>query len=361
MKIIHVINSGEIGGTQTCVLALSIGMKRLGHDVELVCRGKGGAIVEKFEQNGIPVTSLGARSGHDLKATVRLRRSLRKSAPDLVHFHGLPILAPIALIGLRATRIWTPHVRVEARCNRLLSAFYRIWPFLNGWITVSDSVQKTFCEGGLWRGLSHKTVYNGIDLSRFCPDKDLSDPSDTTPLRLVSVSRMEQDKSPQDTIEAVRLLRERNDRPVELTLIGDGSLLPECRELVRKYDLGKTVSIVGMQPDPERYMRSAHLILVLSQYETFGLSPLEGLACGCPVIAYPVEGGMQEWLPGGPAAIYTDGRTPEKLAEAILPILNSPVLWRPMRETALEIAQDFSIENFANNTVEYYLKRIAAR
>ncbi len=81
-----------------------------------------------------------------------------------------------------------------------------------------------------------------------------------------------------------------------------------------------------------RIYRRAMLTLCLPQRaEGFGMTALESLACGCPVVAVPT-GGMQEWLKDLPGCKQPCDSRPESVAEAVEDVLAN---WPRYREQAL--------------------------
>ncbi|MDX1700243.1 MAG: glycosyltransferase [Melioribacteraceae bacterium] len=81
--------------------------------------------------------------------------------------------------------------------------------------------------------------------------------------------------------------------PTKLILIGDGPDRSECERLTRELKLEKDVIFLGKQDGLENLLSVADIFLMPSQSESFGLSALEAMACGVPVISSSV-GGLPE-------------------------------------------------------------------
>ncbi|PZR97489.1 MAG: glycosyltransferase family 1 protein, partial [Chloroflexi bacterium] len=112
---------------------------------------------------------------------------------------------------------------------------------------------------------------------------------------VVYVGRMLPRKDVRNVIRAVALMVEREDVPVELLLVGgesaepDPVLTPEIgvlRSLARDLGIPDRVRFTGKrQPDVLCYYYSAADVVVTTPwYEPFGLTPLEAMACGRPVV-----------------------------------------------------------------------------
>lgn len=90
-----------------------------------------------------------------------------------------------------------------------------------------------------------------------------------------------------------------------LAIIGEGEEREKCESFVRQHDLSRVVSILGhKEPSQIAEQMRSHRILVTPSLleEAFGLVVIEGLACGCCVVASN-RGGIPEAL-GGLGALY---------------------------------------------------------
>ncbi len=81
--------------------------------------------------------------------------------------------------------------------------------------------------------------------------------------------------------------------PSRLLLVGDGPDRTECEKLCRELELCDSVHFLGKQDALVEILTAADLFLLPSQSESFGLSALEAMACGVPVISSST-GGLPE-------------------------------------------------------------------
>ena len=94
--------------------------------------------------------------------------------------------------------------------------------------------------------------------------------------------------------DTIRILEKvKKEIPTKLILIGDGPDRSECERLTRELKLEKDVIFLGKQDGLENLLSVADIFLMPSQSESFGLSALEAMACGVPVISSSV-GGLPE-------------------------------------------------------------------
>ena len=157
----------------------------------------------------------------------------------------------------------------------------------------------------------------GVDLSLFHPDARGGRPTTgVDDLHLVCVGRHSREKRPDVAVAALGHLLDAGV-PARLTLVGDG---PSRPRLVEAAD-GLPVTFTGHLRERVGVavlLAQADVALAPGPYETFGLSALEALACGTPVVVADT-GASPELLGRAPVGIATtcDGRAFAAAARAL--------------------------------------------
>ena len=108
--------------------------------------------------------------------------------------------------------------------------------------------------------------------------------------KFITVARLSEEKGIERLIHAAGLLL----LPFKYYIIGDGHKGDQLQKLIGELQLGEKVFLIGEKADPFKGMEDADLYLCGSYYEGFPNVLLEAGACGIPVIAFNVPGGISE-------------------------------------------------------------------
>jgi len=97
--------------------------------------------------------------------------------------------------------------------------------------------------------------------------------------------------------------------------------------------------------------KNARLLIYPSLYEGFGLSPLEAMACGCPIIVSNTTS-----LPEvcGDAAYYVDPLDVDSIAEGLIAVLTDDALRQGLIQKGLERVKFFSWEKSAKEYMKVF-------
>lgn len=147
----------------------------------------------------------------------------------------------------------------------------------------------------------------------------------------------------------------------DLDLVLIGKLKPAQREAIDRVvaEAGSPagVRLLGYVPDEElpAILAGALALPFTSSYEGFGFTPLEAMACGCPVIA---TGATSIGEVVGDAALLVPPRDEVALAGALRRIAAEPSLRQDLRRAGLARAAQFTWRDTALGTVESYARAL---
>jgi glycosyltransferase involved in cell wall biosynthesis len=168
-------------------------------------------------------------------------------------------------------------------------------------------------------------VPSGVNVENFSPIGPVV-PRETGRPRLLTVGRLVERKGFQDVIRALRLVPD-----AECVVVGgppedglaDDPQARRLRALAGSCGLADRVRLVGAVPREEMpcWYRSADVLVAAPWYEPFGLTPLEAMACGVPVIGTRV-GGLIDTVVDGRTGDLVPPRDPAALGAAIRTLLD---------------------------------------
>lgn len=142
-------------------------------------------------------------------------------------------------------------------------------------------------------------------------------------------------------------LRDRPDIAFDLVL---NAAPREANEFAQRHKCAENVSIHARTSDPSHFYIRADLVLNLTRVdqciETFGLTLVEAMTFGIPVIAPPV-GGPAEIVTHGVEGYCIDSRDGHALRAAVIGLADDPTTYAAMSQAARVRARDFTFEAYA--------------
>lgn len=154
--------------------------------------------------------------------------------------------------------------------------------------------------------------------------------------------------------DIIRIFKKLNEVvPSKLLLVGDGPERPMAEELCRELHIGDDTRFVGKQQDMEDILAIADLFLLPSEYESFGLSALEAMAAGAPVVATNV-GGIPEIIQQGYNGFMGEVGDVEQMGKYAIEILQDEERFQQFRANAKKQAERFDITNIVPQYEELY-------
>ncbi|MCG2582466.1 MAG: glycosyltransferase [Marinobacter sp.] len=264
---------------------------------------------------------------------LKLRKLLRRLAPDLCHGQGNKAICLLSRLKLPAKQVGTIHgIKKNHQGLERMDAV----------IGVSQTVMAT---------LNHpnKTlIYHGSSTGQLPPSSP-SPFSTNSSVQAVSIGRLEPVKGFDVLIKVWKQLN--NDE--RLTIIGEGSQRNSLEEQISATGLSSRVSLAGFQSAPESWLKHADVCIVSSHREGLSYVVIEALQAGCPVLATPVAGAM-ELLPATAVAENNSAEAIYQLLATHLPALKQlSVIERPAMEHA---RRELTIENMVCRTEDIYQK-----
>jgi glycosyltransferase involved in cell wall biosynthesis len=241
----------------------------------------------------------------------KLNRLARTFRPDIIHMHNASMISGL-LVPTGTKVVLTAH-NMKAAVSRAIYRYDRIFSISNA---VRDSLQS-----GRWP-VASTVVFNGIRFDAFAPKvwKQQS-----APFRIVQVGRLLSETKGQDVLlRAMRIVQDHiGPGMVTVDFIGDGPDRDVLMQLARSLDVAECCRFLGALPREVTYemLPRYDLLVQPSLHEGFGLTVVEGVAAGLPVLVSDLDG-PREILDGGRYGyLFEPGQSPD-CARQILKIIS---------------------------------------
>ncbi len=312
----------ESGGTGRYVHEIGCRLVKRGHSVTVLTRRRGGMPpherVAGMRVRRVPFRIVGRTAPRILADLPRAYRDVRRFMadcnPDLVSFQG-PLVGTLVDQALpdalpRSCTFhspWPDEYRlagrdgmhpVRERLNRAVRWFVDRQVVTNSTqvITLSRWMRERL-RARYDPARSVEVVPGGVDVGRFRPDGDTYGPIERADRAVLAVRRL----APRTGIDLLlrAFARAQQSSPdVQLFIAGDGPWAGTYRDLAGNLGIGEETTFLGYVPDtdlPAAYACADLVAMPSRALEGFGLSTLEALASGTPVVGTPV-GGNRELL-----------------------------------------------------------------
>lgn len=339
----------HLGGVTEHVYNLSRELRVLGHSTIVITSNMRGQTREDPGVHRIGRSRVLYSNGSFCRVTTGWRlhseiaEILRRESVDVIHLHGA--LAPTLgmLVPPVARRLGIPMVATfHSWFPR--SPFYRIFrgPFqrsLDGVaakIAVSQPVVDALSR---YFRAEWEIIPNGVDVEYFHPNGRMpADLLDRGP-RLLFLGRLDPRNGLDTILNAMSLICPRYPRTL-LIVAGDGPLRRYYERLAAP--LGENVRFVGHVYDgrPEHY-GAADIYVCPTRRASFGITLLEAMACGTPMLVSDIIG-FRELVRGGREAVLVPPGDPKMWARAAVDLIGDPE-----RRSAMTIAGRVKAEQFA--------------
>lgn len=299
LRILHVVDSLEVGGLERVVANLAISQHARGNTVSVFSLNETTGFAAELREARIPVVIGAKRRGWDTAVLRKLRQSAC-GAVDVIHTHNFVpnYYAAAALFGStrRPVQVSTCHDMGSRLSNRKLRWFYR-WSLTRTArvAMVGRQVHDHYVQSGLVGRSRASTVLNGIPASRFAVTQErrnaaraaLHLPQDATVIGCVG--RFVGLKNHALVIDTLPALLAKTPQ-LRLVLIGGGELDGALREQVRSLGLTGSVIFAGQRADVADLLPALDIFAMPSLTEGLSIALLEACATGLAVVATMVGG-----------------------------------------------------------------------
>lgn len=349
MRVAHLIWSLQVGGSETMLVDIANEQANANEVILVIGNDAVDTTLRNELSNRVHVELVGRPAGsRNPWYALKLFRTLRKIGPDVIHAHQESFLDIVR--WLPTSKVLTVHdTRVHLRTVNKYDAIYGISEAV-----CADIVNR--CPA-----VSPTVIHNGI-----CPSKI---PQKTQygqrPFRVVQISRLYHEKKGQDILlRALHCMSDVIERgQVVVDFVGEGPSMDYLRKLASELGVEKGCRFLGAQPRRMLYERlhTYDLLVQPSRYEGFGLTVVEAMAAGVPVLVSNIEGPM-EIIDNGKYGYYFQVGDHLDCSEKMIHIMKNSehrILPEQLQRVAEYARRRFDITETANLYLDAYGKLIS--
>lgn len=331
------------GGSGIVATELAMALADRGHEVFIIACERPFRLPRKtpvhFRKVYVPDYPLFKYPPHDFSLINKLVETALRYDIDILHAH---YMVPHAICAVFArTMLTSHHIKVVSTLHgtdiTLVGSHPEFRDICLYAMTHSDALtsvsqwlnRQTCEEFGICRNVH--VIPNFIDSTRFHPSGHTGYPSAGKDFIFMHAGNFRPVKRVPDICRLFYDIQKQV--PARLKLVGKGPELGGARELCAELGISKHVDFPGSLPDIETDMRKAHFFLLMSQYESFGLSALEAMGCGVPVAASHA-GGLPEVIEDGISGVLAPVGDTHGAAQRILEVVTDRSRWEEMSKAA---------------------------
>lgn len=376
MRIVHIIPSLAKGGAERLVINISQGLKKSGDEVKIVVFQEDNSFIEDTKDLDIvfiPITYSTHVWGkvnctniellddffnefkpeiihsHLTAADIIARVNPLKGATYITHLHGVNCIIDVTLAHFLSKSKF-----LQAHDHYLLNKLYKKTnTFL---IAISHATYNSFYRN-IAKGIRDNVsiLYNCIDFERFKVDFNRVIPKNEEQIRFVNCGRTIELKNQTFLIDVIdHLVHKKGIKNCVLEIVGDGPLTSSLQKKVIDKKLENNIRLLGSVDDVEKCYADAHLYLHSALDGIFGLSTLEALSSGLPLVGNtgPDDGG--NLIKNDVNGVIVQNNNLEKFVEGIERFLSEEKFYKDVSINNVELAFDYSIESYIPKLQAFY-------
>lgn len=201
-----------------------------------------------------------------------------------------------------------------------------------------------------------EVIPNFVNTRSYPHEKDMAEREVYAPQGekiLVHISNFRKVKRVQDVVKIFSKVRK--EIPAKMLMIGDGPQRSAIEQMCRELGTCADTWFLGKLQQPESVLALGDLFVLTSESESFGLSSLEAMTCGLPVISTNT-GGIPEVNVDGITGFLSDVGDVDAMSANALKLLTDDVLYQSFSENARNRAEEFDVSRIVPMYEKLYNK-----
>ena len=347
------------GGSGVVATELGKALARKGHEIHFISYSQP-VRMDAFQQGVffhevmVPDYPLFHFDPYEVALTSTLVRTALQEKLDLIHVHYAIPHAPAAFMAreiLKTKGLSVPFVTtLHGTDITLVGKDQSYEPVISFAINQSDAVtavssylkEETLRHFSITKNI--EVVYNFIEPLAIAEEKKECTKAIAAPNGekvVMHISNFRKVKRVQDVIQAFRLIVEKI--PCRLIMVGDGPERNMAENLAEELGIRKHCMFIGKVKNSLSILPCADVFFLPSASESFGLSALEAMACGIPVIGSNA-GGMPEVQIHGKTGFLSEVGDYQDMAKNALLVLTDNSLSSAFSKACIKQANAFRLD-----------------
>ena len=298
---------------------------------------------------------------YDFKAAKKLKNICKAHNIDIIHTHFLRenyISIFSKILGNQVKLINTRHMLDEN--SPIVKITNRIMTYFNKYIIVVSKAVEELLINELGYLEKIQLIYTGIDPDNWIlKETDFRDEFeiDNETILLTSTARFSKEKGHEFLLKSIALMIENfnnNNINFKFILVGDGELLDSMIQLSKDLNIYEYIIFTGYRDDISNILNSSDIFVCMSEKEAFGISIMEAMATGLPVISTD-SGGTGEIITNGETGILLDFNDIESMSNSMSSLIQDRELRNFYSKTGFNLIKNkFNLDKTASKTYNLY-------
>lgn len=368
------------GGAQVQTHNLANKLIQMGHAVDIILLNKTNIrnnlynvfIINKFILSLFFYLNKIFRINFSFFFKLYFKKIIKKNNYDIFHFHLLNFKTLYVLKILKDLDqkvVVTVHgidIQIDAkinygyRLNKLYEKnFLNVVSKIDKFFSISQNIKNDLLELGVTEN-KITMVPNGIEKVKFLEFKE-SKPNINNKIFLITVARFAKEKKGFDLIPLIAKMLNEKKINFQWTIVGYNSkqirMIDNMSNFEKNFKYLNNIENLDEKFFPHNNLikiyKSNHIYINLARIESFGMTIMEALASGLPVVTFDTKGG-NELIKNDYNGIIIKKLSPEQIVTAIDHYIRNTILYEKHKKNTIPSIEKFDLALVAHKTIQGY-------